>query len=229
MNDLMTRLCRIETMFSCNNYNGCSPLPFEIVHGNIPVMFSAPHAVNFYRADTVKYAEKFTGAIANYMNAICDCHIIYASTFSQTDFSRDPIQRNLYKNELVKYAKRNGVKLIIDLHGVSKSCSTLVQLDTAEVSDSQFVNPSVREFVFVPELLEYLFTKNLASPKESYPIVSKRKDVTDSIVSYLTNNSTLASIQVDLNSVCRDPAHADSVSDCLRSLTQFVKMFCQLL
>ena len=50
-----------------NNYDGDWSNLFKIHRGAVPIMISAPHAVNHFSRGKMKYAEMFTGGIAEYL------------------------------------------------------------------------------------------------------------------------------------------------------------------
>ena len=49
MCDCLYKIKEYEKLFSAKKYDGCGDEPFVIEKGSIPIMISAPHAVNQYR------------------------------------------------------------------------------------------------------------------------------------------------------------------------------------
>ena len=82
MSDFFEQIKLNEKLFSTKGYDGIAGDNYKIISGNIPVMLSAPHAVNHFRNGQKKWADLFTGGIAVYLQQITGCHLIYNACFS---------------------------------------------------------------------------------------------------------------------------------------------------
>lgn len=58
----------LEKRFFNNNYDGDGVSWFELHECKMPVMLSAPHAVNHFSRGKMKYAEIFTGGVVEYLH-----------------------------------------------------------------------------------------------------------------------------------------------------------------
>lgn len=132
--ELVEELERIEARrFSCNSYRGLPEAPaFEIVAGELPAIVSAPHAVTHLRGGRPKPSDDYTGAMALTIAREVGCHAIVASRFDGCDPNRDPLERSAYKQALVEYVRKQGIRLLVDLHGMVAASSALVALGTAD-------------------------------------------------------------------------------------------------
>ena len=93
----LRRIQKYERQFSRHKYNGSSKPGFHIIPGTIPLMISAPHAVNQFRKEEVKWADKYTGAIAILLHKLTGCHVIYASGYTGGDPNYDALDSNPYQ------------------------------------------------------------------------------------------------------------------------------------
>ena len=79
--EMATQIEKLDRKFSRNEYNGTGSRHFVIRKGRIPVMISAPHAVNHFREGKIKYADMLTGGIAEYLQEQTGCHLICATRY----------------------------------------------------------------------------------------------------------------------------------------------------
>lgn len=125
-----TIINRIEERFSTNLYNGLETIePFAVVYGTIPVLISAPHAVNHYRNGEVKYADLYTGSLALIIQKITGCFCIFSQSFCEED--PNYIEGGKYKQAVRKLVEECDIKVVIDIHGSSSSAVYDVEFGTA--------------------------------------------------------------------------------------------------
>ena len=129
--DCIKRINELETLFSDNKYDGRGDSAFHIDNGEIPIMVSAPHAINQYREGKIKWADMYTGGIAKYLSETTRCHAIYSCMFTESDPNYDEGDNNRYQLELKKYVNDNNIKLLLDLHGAAKNREYAVEMGTA--------------------------------------------------------------------------------------------------
>lgn len=65
---IVLQVKELEKRFFNNNYDGDGVSWFELHEGKMPVMLSAPHAVNHFSRGKMKYAEIFTGGVVEYLH-----------------------------------------------------------------------------------------------------------------------------------------------------------------
>ena len=63
----------------------------------MPVVISAPHAVNRFLQGKMKYAEIFTGGITEYLQKQTNCRLICATCSAGLDANDDPAEYCMYK------------------------------------------------------------------------------------------------------------------------------------
>ena len=157
--NLLRRIKRYEKLFSRHHYNGGGRTDFVIKKGRIPIMVSAPHAVNHLRAGVKKAADMFTGALALYLYEQFGCHVIYQARYASCDpnYDANDHDENKYQTALRDYVEQNGIKFLIDLHGAALTKPYAVEMGTAPRSGSSGETDSLKQFPFVAHLIRYCF------------------------------------------------------------------------
>ncbi|MBO4353222.1 MAG: hypothetical protein J5818_07010 [Eggerthellaceae bacterium] len=124
--------CEFER-FSVNDYRGLAIAPeFEIGSGEVPVVVSAPHAVTHVRGGKIKPSEDFTGAIALAVAKRASCHSMVATRTGAGDPNWDALEASPYKQALCEYVKANGIRLVIDVHGMVAASQALIAVGSAD-------------------------------------------------------------------------------------------------
>lgn len=103
---------------------------FVIEEGEGPVMISAPHSVEQTRAGRIKYGEYHTGVLARMLHDKTICPVIYKTYNKRDDANFD--KSSPYRDALMEYVKRNGVRLVIDIHQMSAQRSGGIEIGTGE-------------------------------------------------------------------------------------------------
>lgn len=93
---------------------------YQIILGNVPILFSASHAVKQYRNESVKAADGMTGGIVEYITKTND---VYGITRT-ANLNDDPNYYNFgtsleYKKQIIKLIEENNIKYFFDIHGCS--------------------------------------------------------------------------------------------------------------
>ncbi|WP_248926726.1 N-formylglutamate amidohydrolase [Paenibacillus hamazuiensis] len=130
----LERLARLaealEAPFALNDYNGnmMGGIVYAYQTGGCPILVSCPHTVNHLRGDWVKEMDEYTGALGLILKSMTDCHLMYTTRL----YDEDPnfVEGGVYKNELVRLARRHGIRLVIDLHGASAAREFDIDLGT---------------------------------------------------------------------------------------------------
>ena len=119
--------------FSVNDYRGLPNAPaFEITGGTLPAIISAPHAVTCVRDGKIKPSEDYIGAIALTVAKRTGCHAIVATRTDTGDPNWDALASSPYKQALCDHVRANGIKLVIDLHGMVAASPALVAVGSAD-------------------------------------------------------------------------------------------------
>ncbi len=106
----------LESDFSNNSYYGTNVWTeekYRVISGSIPVLLSAPHAVNQFRGDDVRDAEKYTGAIVRFISRATNSFSIF-QMFTHQDPNTD--SESLYKDAVINLIDNYKIKLFIDVH-----------------------------------------------------------------------------------------------------------------
>ena len=218
---LIKEIERYEKRFSCYHYNGRGAKNFVIKEGRIPVMISAPHAVNHSRNGELKKADKYTGAIAELLHRRLGCHIIYTTRFGNCDPNYDSNinKENLYQTAIEQYIAAHDIKVLIDIHGASASRNYAVEMGTAPFKNEdgvEYSTPSLHGYDFIVDLIRYSFDyalKDVMQPKDKRrvalnEIFSAGKQNT--ITKYISQNTPVACVQLEINAIyrnCENPGH----------------------
>ena len=128
---LARTLARLERRFSARGYEGSGRAPYKIEPGRVPVMLSAPHAVNQVREGRAKPGEYLTGAIACHVARVTGAHVIYAARSCGRDPNFDALDDNPYQRSLVDYVRGHGIRVLIDLHGCAATRPFAAEIGTA--------------------------------------------------------------------------------------------------
>jgi len=105
-------------------------MDFQIVKGKIPVIISAPHAVEHLRLGFSVKSPK-----PNEINTAAILKIICKKTgswgiISTKRFIKDPnwYKKSDYRRQIEKLVKENGIRFLIDLHGGIENSKFLIQI-----------------------------------------------------------------------------------------------------
>lgn len=198
-----------ERMFLANDYHGNikSQSLAKVIDGTIPVILSAPHAVNHTRRNgKPKSADVFTGSIALLLQKITDCSAIVL-----TRYEKDYSQRlKEFRARVKTTAAKNNVRYLIDLHGAAAERKYDIYLGTARgitMEDSllQGIKQIFHANGFQKVADNILFTAE--SP--------------ETITHYAWNKVGLQSIQIEVNYSIRNPNGKMSLP-LVKSLTEAI-------
>ena len=106
----------LESDFSNNSYYGTNVWTeekYRVISGTNPVLLSAPHAVNQFRGEDVRDAEKYTGAITRFISRATNSFAIF-QMFTHQDPNTD--EESMYKNAVINLIESYNIKMLIDIH-----------------------------------------------------------------------------------------------------------------
>lgn len=124
----------LESDFANNEYFGTNVWTeekYRVLSGNVPVLLSAPHAVNQIRGDDVRNAEKYTGALVRYLSSATSSYAIF-ELFTHADPNFD--DEHNYKNGIINLIETYKIKLLIDIHSSSFNDDTDIDIVTNQRS-----------------------------------------------------------------------------------------------
>ena len=163
---------------------------FTLLKGNINgVMFSCPHAVSQLREGKEKLADIHTGPLGKALNKLG--YTVLIKTNNLNDDANYDLKSD-YKDFLVKYIKKNNIKFLIDLHGMSKKRNVSICLGTG----------FGKSFNGKAELSSLLITAfNRAGLDSSTLAVDFPFHASERTVSrYVNKKAKIESIQIEINS-----------------------------
>ena len=92
---------------------------FETRDGNIPILISAPHGAKHLRKGKWKEEDEYTAAIAIVLAEITGAHVIYVKNKTHED--PNYIEGTRYKDKVREIISKDGIKFLLDIHGVNKN------------------------------------------------------------------------------------------------------------
>ena len=207
---LLRRIKKHEKLFSRHHYNGGGRADFVIKKGRIPIMVSAPHAVNHLRAGANKAADMFTGALALYLYEQFGCHIIYQARYASCDSNYDANDHgeNKYQTALRQHVEQNGIKFLIDLHGAARTKPYAVEMGTAPRSSSSGETDSLKQFPFVVNLVrygfDYVFRDLNVETREIWKNRIFSAGNQNTVTKYISSVTDCPCVQLEINRSFRD-------------------------
>lgn len=219
LNDhFVDRVKNFEEIFSKNKYDGSKGKEFVIKKGSIPIMVSAPHAVNHFRNGSMKKADIFTGSIAYLMHEITGCHLICALNQRSSDANYSPEEDSIYKRELKNYIDGNNIKVLIDLHGCNSSKPCSVELGT--INEDLL---SLRDYKFIKDLFVYSIQHFLKNNDKKEIFINKEFKASNenTITNYIFRECSISSIQLEVNNTLRNLNNEDNYE----GFCDFIKAF----
>lgn len=232
MRNSIRRIKKLEKNFSRNYYNGIGKKAFSIIEGTIPIMLSAPHAINQYREGKIKWADMFTGGISKYIQEKTGCHLIYSCKYTESDPNFDPPEINNYQGELLNYLRTHEIFVLIDIHGAAKTKKYAVEMgtvpkknkETGEIFDE---DSSLHSYKFIAEIIKQKFEnafKNVSvEEKEVWKNVIFDASEQNTVTKYISENTKTACIQLEINGIYRDPKNKNEFIELVNCLEEIVK------
>lgn len=221
-----------EEKFSINDYDGAGAENYKIICGNIPIMLSAPHAVNHFRNGQKKWADLWTGGIALYLQQITGCHLIYNACFAEKDPNFDAPENNDYQNALKQYLKNTPVYVLLDLHGSSASREYAVELGTAPSPDKseqekQEDLTSLHDAKIIEDIVISTFNQNFAKLTTLKKSVWKNKVFSaggqNTITKGISGTTDTACLQLEINAEYRNPDNQAQFMALMNAMQQIIQ------
>ena len=183
---------------------------YVILKGSIPILFTAPHTMNQVREDgSVKLSEPYTKAIALYLNKHFNVNCMIKLNDTGMDSNKD--NRDEFKTELIRFIKKNNIKLVIDLHGASIERDFDIEFGT--------LNNLSADFSTIKEL-EEAFTENGIKN-----IVHNDPFRGGAITQYIYNLKDVDVIQTEINYKYRDYNNIENLEKLCQSFENFINQY----
>lgn len=117
MRRLVEEIRKIE--FEKIDYDQVNGDYFETREGNIPILISAPHGAKHLRKGKWKEEDEYTASIAVVLGEITGAHVIYVKNKTYED--PNYIEGTRYKDKIREIIEKDGIKFLLDIHGVNKN------------------------------------------------------------------------------------------------------------
>lgn len=152
------------------------------------LIISCPHAVQQTREGKIKAADFNTGPLGFALNYL-GCTVLIRTKNIQDDPNYD--EKSIYKDFLSDYIRKNNIKFLLDLHGMSPKRSIVFSLGTSYGKLTSSINQTTTEFC----KLAYKF--GIDKVRIDYPFSSINKNTVSSTIKRLNDIETL---QLEINS-----------------------------
>jgi hypothetical protein len=167
--------------------------------GEVPVLFSAPHACQHKRAGHWKAEDEYTATIAEWLHRLTGAHAIYITRRIDPD-PHDDGDENVYKQTLATFVAEHAIELVVDLHGSRASSPFGVALGTMHgITCPQYETAIIQIFEEAGFLLENAPLERLSINHPKYTGGLTRPTVTRFAHQILG----IAAIQIEINSWLR--------------------------
>lgn len=121
---------------------------YEVIEGNIPILISAPHSVRQLRNGKIKGKDLNTGPIVIEIANQTKCFAIYKLFNNQDDANYD-IEKNDYKEEVLKIISENNIKLFLDIHGAKDTNEFDIDIGTDNYNNLNGKREVIKKFIQV--------------------------------------------------------------------------------
>lgn len=209
-------LIELEKDFSNNDYFGTNVWTeekYRVLSGNVPILISSPHSVNQIRNDDVRDAEKYTGALARFLNMTTNSFCIY-ELFTHSDPNLE--ENHLYKMAVVNLIRNYRIKLLIDIHS-----STFI--DNADIDIVTNKHQTLCGNDNLIDKIKVLGIKyNVTIGERNEP----NKEKENEIIYISSNNCNIPSIRIVINNKLLDMENYNrKLEDVCKLIEDFVSYF----
>lgn len=162
---------------------------FELLEGEKNIIFSCPHAVSQTREGEMKLADINTGPLGMALHSL-GYSVLLKTNNCNDDANYD--KKSKYKEYLKNYIKKNNIKYLIDLHGMSKKRNVLVSLGTSFGQNSNSSFELTNQFIKIANKKNI----NVEGIRIDFPFSASTRTVS----SYIRRKNKIETLQVEVNS-----------------------------
>ena len=181
-----------------------------IKRGHLPILFTAPHTMEQIREDgSIKYSETYTKAIALYLSEHFNTEAIVKVHDTGLDSNRD--NRDEFKTFLLRFIKKNGIRLVIDLHGANSNRDFDVEFGT--------LNNISADYSTIKELEEAFINNGVTNIKHNDPFKG------GAITEYVHGLDDVEVIQIEINGRYRDKNNIQDLEKIIKSFGDFINLY----
>ncbi len=204
MSRLIEEIRDIE--FERIKYNQESEDYFETQEGSIPILISAPHGARHLRKGKWKEEDEYTASIAITLAEATRAYVIYVK--NKTIEDPNYTKKTKYKDKVRDIIRDNGIKFLLDVHGVNKNRPFKICVGTRYNNNNQSSCPTYKDTI--EEAL-----RDFQEP----PIFNRRNfkaKKKETVTSFARRECGIESAQVEINAkyrvVERKPDSSEAIS-----------------
>jgi len=184
---------RIHFVKTDRRHNPKKVTPYKYFPGTLPVLVSAPHAVRHIRHKKIKPSDEFTGSMAYLLNQITSCHSLAITKLYGGDPNFDT--QCIYKDFISRLTAEHRLKLIIDLHGASRTHGFAIDIGT--MNGVSLLDQNRYRDILKKSLLNY----DITPISENKYTISGNKTIT----AHASENLGIPALQLEINKKYRSP------------------------
>lgn len=195
-NDTLNYIRELNEKYIANNCNGISNTGknFKLIHGSLPILLSAPHAVRQSRNGQIKGADTLTGPIVEFLcERTCTNGIIRISNLGDDPNSENTGYGLEYKKAILDFAERTNIKCLIDIHGCGDNHPFDIDIGTNNGININYNNS------FLNIIYEQLSSIGKATIDHTF---KASKDIT--VCNYISKNTNIPCFQIELSTSLRE-------------------------
>jgi len=147
---------------------------YGFIHGNIPVLISAPHGAKHFRRREHRWKgeDEYTASLAIELGKLTGAYVIYVKNKTTEDPNNDPSSR--YKMAVAKAVRKYHIKFLLDIHGSDEGRPYKVDIGIISNESGKVSCPNYKEIIqaafsdFQPGLFNQKFCANDACTLTSF-------------------------------------------------------------
>ena len=187
----------------------------ELIHfekGSIPILLSAPHAVNFLKEDgNFKMREGYTKAIVKYLAKKTGAFLMIKENSDGIDPNKPEMEN--YKHRLLEVINKYQIQLVLDIHGAASHHDFAIEIGSLDGVSARIQT--------IESLKTALKDQGIASVAQNNPF--KGGGITKTV----HGNTNIEVLQLEINRDYRDLTHPEKLFHLCKSLENFLKSFPQ--
>ena len=187
----------------------------ELIHfekGNIPILLSAPHTVNFLKEDgNFKMREGYTKAIVKYLAQKTGVFFMIKENSDGIDPNKPEMED--YKRHLLQIIEDYQIQLVLDIHGAASHHDFALEIGSLDGISAK------------PETIKAL--KTALQIQGIAPVAENNPFKGGGITKAVHNNTKIEVLQLEINRNYRDLTHPEKLFHLCKSLENFLKSFPQ--
>lgn len=187
----------------------------ELIHfkkGNIPILLSAPHTVNFLKEDgNFKMREGYTKAIVKYLAQKTGAFLMIKENSDGIDPNKPEMEA--YKRQLLEIIEKHQIRLVLDIHGAASHHDFVIEIGSLDGVSAK------------PQTIESL--KNTLKNQGITPVAENNPFKGGGITKTVHGNTNIEVLQLEINRNYRDLTHPEKLFHLCKSLENFLKSFPQ--